>query len=149
MQTRREFIAAGSLAVGATLLGSTAFAATPKVNRRIVLANHPNGDPTPADFRLEEAPIPQLKDGEILLQTVYLSLDPYMRSRMSTAASYAAGTALNDVMVGGTVSRVIATRNPAFKKGELVNAYSGWQEYQVTNGTGLYKLDPRIPKPYY
>jgi NADPH-dependent curcumin reductase len=149
MQTRREFIAAGSLAVGATLLGSTTFAATPKVNRRIVLAKHPTGEPTAADFRLEEVPIPALKDGELLLQTVYLSLDPYMRSRMSTAASYAAGTELNDVMVGGTVSRVVATRNAAFKEGDLVNSYSGWQEYQVTNGANLYKLDPRIPKPSY
>ena len=149
MQTRRDFIAAGSLAVGATLLASHTFAATPKINRRIVLASHPNGEPTTADFRLEEAPIPALKDGEVLLRTVYLSLDPYMRSRMSTAASYAAGTALNDVMVGGTVSRVVATRNAQFKEGDLVSAYSGWQEYQVTNGAGIYKVDPRISKPSY
>jgi NADPH-dependent curcumin reductase CurA len=149
MHTRRDFIAAGSLAVGATLLATHTLAATPKKNRRIVLANHPDGEPTPADFRLEEAPIPQLKDGEILLRTVYLSLDPYMRGRMSTAASYAAGTALNDVMVGGTVSRVIASRNKGFKEGELVNSYSGWQEYQVSNGAGITKLDPRIPRPSY
>jgi NADPH-dependent curcumin reductase len=149
MHTRRDFIAAGSLAVGATLLATHTFAATPKKNRRIVLASHPKGEPTPADFRLEEVPIPELKDGEVLLRTVYLSLDPYMRSRMSTAVSYAAGTALNDVMVGGTVSRVVASRNPGFKDGDLVNSYSGWQEYQVTNGAGVTKLDPRIPKPSY
>jgi NADPH-dependent curcumin reductase len=149
MHTRRDFIAAGSMAVGAAMLASQTFAAAPKTNRRIVLANHPQGEPTPADFRLEEAPIPELKDGEVLLQTVWLSLDPYMRSRMSQGPSYAAGTALNDVMVGGTVSRVVATRNTKFSEGDLVNSYSGWQEYQVVNGTSLSKLDPRIARPSY
>ncbi len=149
MQTRRDFIAAGSLAVGATLLAGHALGATPKKNRRIVLANRPQGEPTPADFRLEEVPIPALKDGEILMQTVFLSLDPYMRGRMSEGPSYAAATGLNDVMVGGTVSRVVASRNPQFKEGDMVLSYSGWQEYQVSNGNGLNKLDPRIPRPSY
>jgi NADPH-dependent curcumin reductase CurA len=149
MQTRRDFIAAGSLAVGATLLSGHALGAKPKKNRRIVLARRPQGEPTPADFRLEEAPIPALKEGEILMQTVFLSLDPYMRSRMSEGPSYAAATGLNDVMVGGTVSRVVATRNPQFKEGDMVLSYSGWQEYQVSNGNGLNKLDPRIPRPSY
>jgi NADPH-dependent curcumin reductase CurA len=149
MQTRRDFIATGTLAVGATLIAGHAHGATPKKNRRIVLANRPQGEPTPADFRLEEAPIPALQEGELLMQTVFLSLDPYMRSRMSEGPSYAAATGLNEVMVGGTVSRVVASRNPQFKEGDMVLSYSGWQEYQVSNGSGLNKLDPRIPRPSY
>jgi NADPH-dependent curcumin reductase len=149
MQTRRDFIAAGSLAAGATMLAGLAVAATPKKNRRIVLAKRPEGEPTPSDFRLEEAPIPALKDGEMLMQTVFLSLDPYMRARMSEGPSYAAATEIGEVMVGGTVSRVIATKNPKFKEGDLVSSYSGWQEYQVSNGMGIFKLDPRMPRPSY
>ena len=149
MQTRRDFIAAGSLAVGGAVLASQSFAAAPKVNRRIVLAKRPTGEPTLDDFRLEEAPIPELNDGEILLQTVYLSLDPYMRGRMSEGPSYAAAAKLDEVMVGGTVSRVAESRNPKFKQGDLVSSYSGWQEYEVSRGMGLSILDPRIPKPSY
>ena len=149
MHTRRNFIAAGSLAVGATLVAGHVLGATPTKNRRIVLAKRPQGEPTPADFRLEETPIPALKDGELLLQTVFLSLDPYMRGRMSEGPSYAASTGLNDVMIGGTVSRVVASRNPKFKDGDMVLSFSGWQEYQVSNGAGLNKLDPRIPRPSY
>jgi NADPH-dependent curcumin reductase len=150
MSTRRQFIASSGAIVGTSLLSGAAFgAAAPKINRRIVLAKRPEGDPTPADFRLEEVPIAGLKEGEVLLHTVYLSLDPYMRSRMNEAASYAASTELNQVMVGGTVSRVVASRNTRFKEGDLVNSYSGWQEYQVSNGMGITPLDPRIPKPSY
>jgi NADPH-dependent curcumin reductase CurA len=149
MQTRRDFIAAGSLAVGAALLARQALGAAPTKNRRIVLAKRPQGEPTPTDFRLEEVPIAALKDGEILMQTVFLSLDPYMRGRMSEGPSYAAATGLGDVMIGGTVSRVIASRNPKFSEGDLVSSFSGWQEYQVSNGAGISKLDPRIPRPAY
>lgn len=145
---RRDFIATSSFALGA--LAFTTAAGSPKTNRRIVLANRPEGQPTPQDFRLEEVPIPELKDGEMLLQTVWLSLDPYMRSRMNEGQSYAAASKLGDVMVGGTVSRVIASRNPSFKEGDLVSSFSGWQEYEVTKGGfGVAKLDPRIPKPSY
>ncbi len=149
MHTRRDFIAASSLAVGATLAAGHVLGATPTKNRRIVLAKRPQGEPTPADFRLEETPIPALKDGELVLQTMFLSLDPYMRGRMSEGPSYAASTGLNDVMIGGTVSRVVASRNPKFKDGDRVLSFSGWQEYQVSNGAGLNKLDPRIPRPSY
>jgi NADPH-dependent curcumin reductase CurA len=149
MQTRRDFIAAGSLAVGAALLARQALGAAPTKNRRIVLAKRPQGEPTPTDFRLEEVPIAALKDGEILMQTVFLSLDPYMRGRMSEGPSYAAATGLGDVMIGGTVSRVIASKNPKFSEGDLVSSFSGWQEYQVSNGAGISKLDPRIPRPSY
>ena len=149
MQTRRDFVAAGTLAVGAALLARQALAATPAKNRRIVLAKRPQGEPTPADFRLEEVPIAALKEGEILMQTVFLSLDPYMRGRMNEGPSYAAATGIDEVMVGGTVSRVVASRNPKFSEGDLVSSYSGWQEYQVSSGAGITKLDPRIPRPSY
>lgn len=148
MTTRRDILA-GALAGTVLAAGAAWGASSPRVNRRIVLAERPKGEPTPDDFRMEEVPLPELKDGEVLLQTVYLSLDPYMRSRMNEEASYAASTDLGQVMVGGTVSRVIASRNPKFKEGALVNSFSGWQEYQVSNGMGITPLDPRIPKPSY
>jgi hypothetical protein len=153
MQTRRSFVASGSMALGAALLSSAAIAQVgtkgARTNRRIVLAKRPKGEPTPEDFRLEQVPVAALKDGEVLLQTLYLSLDPYMRGRMNEGPSYAASAQLNEVMIGGTVSRVVESRNDKLKPGELVNSFSGWQEYQVSNGAGLTKLDPRIPKPSY
>src|SRR5688572_935156 len=93
---------------------------TANVNRRIVLASRPKGAPTPQDFRLEQRDVPTPAEGEVLLRTLYLSLDPYMRGRMSDAPSYAPPTAIDDVMVGGTVSRVVASRHPKFAEGDLV-----------------------------
>lgn len=123
--------------------------ASSTVNRRIVLAARPTGTPTTANFRLEQVDVPALKDGEILLRTVYLSLDPYMRGRMSDAPSYAAPVAVDAVMVGGTVSRVAESRHPGFKAGDLVQAFGGWQDYAVSNGAGVVKLDPSMPRPSY
>jgi hypothetical protein len=148
MSTRRDFIASSALALGAAAVSSSAFG-SPQVNRRIVLANRPTGEPTPADFRMEEVAIPTVQDGEMLLQTLYLSLDPYMRGRMNEGPSYAAPAKLDAVMVGGTVSRVLVSRNPRFKEGDLVSSYSGWQEYEVSKGFGVSPVDPRIPKPSY
>jgi len=121
----------------------------PSVNRRIVLASRPQGTPTTANFRLEERPVPAPKDGEILLRTLYLSLDPYMRGRMSDAPSYAAPVEVGNVMVGGAVSRVEDSKHPGFKRGDLVQAYTGWQDYAISNGTGVQKLDPSMPRPSY
>jgi NADPH-dependent curcumin reductase CurA len=118
-------------------------------NRRIVLASRPSGTPTAANFRLEQTSVPQIKDGEVLLRTLYLSLDPYMRSRMSDAPSYAAPVAVDAVMVGGTVTRVIESKHPGFSAGDLVQNYSGWQDYATSNGAGLVKLDPGMPRPSY
>ena len=80
-------------------------------NRRIVLASRPHGAPTPANFRLEEKPIASPADGQVLLRTVYLSLDPYMRGRMSDGPSYAEPVAVDDVMVGAVVSRVVESKH--------------------------------------
>ncbi len=112
------------------------------VNRRIVLASRPHGEPTPAHFRLERGTVPVAHDGEVLLRNHYLSLDPYMRGRMSAAKSYAKPVEINDVMVGATVSEVVASHHPGFAVGETVLAYGGWQDFAVSNGQGLRKLDP-------
>ncbi len=109
---------------------------TDSANRRIVLASRPIGAPTPDNFRLEDAPIPSPQAGEILLRSVYLSLDPYMRGRMNDAKSYADPVALDEVMVGGTVCQVIESNHANFDKGEWVLAYTGWQDYGISNGEG-------------
>lgn len=113
---------------------------TANVNRRIVLASRPKGAPTPQDFRLEQLDVPTPAEGEVVLRTLYLSLDPYMRGRMSDAPSYAPPTAIDDVMVGGTVSRVVASRHQKFAEGDLVLGGSGWQDYEVSNGRDLMAL---------
>ncbi|MGU3538171.1 NADP-dependent oxidoreductase [Methylobacterium sp. A54F] len=117
------------------------------MNRRIVLASRPHGEPTPAHFRLEENRVPSAGEGELLLRTRYLSLDPYMRGRMSAAKSYAEPVAIGDVMVGQTVSEVVSSDNPKFREGDLVLAQGGWQDYLVSDGTGLRKVDPGAAPP--
>ncbi|MBS1208342.1 MAG: NADP-dependent oxidoreductase [Proteobacteria bacterium] len=113
---------------------------TTQNNHRIVLASRPVGEPTAGNFRLETTPIPTPAAGQVLLRTLYLSLDPYMRGRMSDAKSYAEPVAIDAVMVGATVSRVVSSQHPDFAEGELVLAQGGWQEYAVSDGTGLFKL---------
>ena len=117
------------------------------INRRIVLASRPVGAPQPSDFRLEQSTLAAPAAGQLLLRTLYLSLDPYMRGRMSDAPSYAAPVALGEEMVGGTVSRVEASQHPDFKAGELVLGQSGWQSHALSDGKGLTKLDPAITQP--
>ena len=109
-------------------------------NRRIVLAKRPQGAPVPENFRLENTPVPDPAEGQVLLRTEYLSLDPYMRGRMSDAPSYAEPVKVNEVMVGGTVCRVEASRHPDYKTGEWVLGYCGWQDYALSDGTGLTRL---------
>ncbi|OGK99238.1 MAG: NADP-dependent oxidoreductase [Candidatus Rokubacteria bacterium RIFCSPHIGHO2_12_FULL_73_22] len=115
------------------------------LNRRVLLRNRPRGEPLPSDFELVEAPVPTPGAGDVLCRTIYLSLDPYMRGRMDEGRSYTGGTnpALGSVMVGGTVSEVIASRNPAFPEGTFVLGASGWQAYALSSGAGLRKLDAR------
>lgn len=112
-------------------------------NRRIVLAARPKGAPDPTrDFRLEHAARPEPGDGQLLLRTLYLSIDPYMRGRMSDGPSYAEPVALGDVMIGGTVSQVEKSLNPQYKEGDVVLSYNGWQDYAISDGTGLVRIDP-------
>lgn len=117
------------------------------MQRAIVLNSRPVGAPTPDNFRLRETPLPAPAAGELLLRTLYLSLDPYMRGRMSDAKSYAKPMAIGDVMVGGTVSRVQVSRHPDFKEGDLVLGFSGWQDHALSDGAGLSKLDPKMEAP--
>lgn len=113
---------------------------TQPLNRRIVLASRPQGEPLADNFRLETAPVAEPGAGQMLLRALYLSIDPYMRGRMSTAKSYAKPLDIGEVMVGGTVSRVVASRHPDYREGELVMAYTGWQEYALSDGLGVFKL---------
>ena len=116
-------------------------------NRRIVLAKRPHGTPVAENFRLENNPVPEPAEGQVLLRTEYLSLDPYMRGRMSDAPSYAEPVKIDEVMVGATVCQVEATRHPDFKKGEWVLAYSGWQDYVLSDGSDLTRLGGKPYKP--
>ncbi|MGB5444382.1 MAG: NADP-dependent oxidoreductase [Psychromonas sp.] len=118
-------------------------------NQRIVLASRPVGAPTQSNFRLENTDKPVPAKGEVLLRTIYLSLDPYMRGRMSDAKSYADPVAIGDVMVGGTVCQVEQSNNDDFQVGEWVLAYTGWQEYAVSDGAGLLKLGKEPTTPSY
>ncbi|WP_456295138.1 NADP-dependent oxidoreductase [Vibrio sp. AK197] len=122
---------------------------TQEQNRRIVLASRPVGAPTEDDFRLEAVSKPSPKEGEVLLHTEYLSLDPYMRGRMSDAKSYADPVEVNDVMVGGTVARVVESNHADFEVGEWVLSFSGWQDYAISNGEGLLKLGKNPENPSY
>ncbi|WP_412497608.1 NADP-dependent oxidoreductase [Vibrio furnissii] len=122
---------------------------TELMNQRIVLASRPVGAPTKQDFRLETVTQPQPAEGEVLLRTIYLSLDPYMRGRMSDAKSYADPVALNAVMVGGTVCQVEVSHHPDFAVGEWVLAYTGWQRYAISNGDGLLKLGAQPTHPSF
>ncbi|KGI78909.1 NADP-dependent oxidoreductase [Oleiagrimonas soli] len=116
-------------------------------NRRFVLASRPKGAPTPDNFRLETGSAPEPGEGQVLLRTVFLSLDPYMRGRMSDAPSYAAPVEVDGLMVGGTVCRVAKSRHPDYAEGDWVLAYSGWQDYALSDGKGLFKLDPKRAPP--
>src|SRR5262245_61723973 len=117
---------------------------TSLTNRQILLKRRPVGRPVADDFEIVNVPVPEAKDGEVLRRTIYLSLDPYMRGRMHDGPSYATPVALGQVMVGQTVSEVIESRNPAFRKGDIVLVYDGWQQYGCSNAQGLRAIDPRL-----
>src|SRR5436305_13358785 len=110
-------------------------------NRRVVLASRPTGPVTEGNFQLEKLPIPKPADGEVLVKNLWLSLDPYMRGRMNDTKSYAAKQEIGEVMIGGTVGEVIESKNPKFAVGDKVVGMLGWQQYGVSNGTGLNKID--------
>src|SRR5579862_6842806 len=110
---------------------------SPLNNRQIVLKSRPHGLPSVDNFVLVETPVREPDDGEVVRRTLYLSLDPYMRGRMSDGPSYASSTGIGEPMIGGTVSRIVASRNPAFAVGDYVLGYDGWQEYAISDGKGL------------
>src|SRR6478609_2610504 len=112
--------------------------------KRIVLAARPVGEPKPSDFRIEEFAVPTPGAGEVLLRTIWLSLDPYMRGRMSEGPSYVPPVPIGGVMEGGTVSEVVASNNPGFAKGDIVLSRAGWQTHALSDGKGLSKIDPKL-----
>jgi NADPH-dependent curcumin reductase CurA len=117
----------------------------PLVNRRVVLAARADGRPvTLENFRIEDCPVPELAEGELLVRNRFLSIDPYMRGRMDGARSYAKPVEIGEVMVGGTVGIVVASRNERFAIGDLVQGRLGWQRYAVSDGNGLSRL-PELP----
>ena len=114
------------------------------INRQIVLAAYPEGAPKDGDFDHIEAPVPEPDAGQVLCQAIYLSLDPYMRGRISPAKSYAKGVAIGKVITGGTVSRVIKSKSPNFTEGDIVFGYTGWQDYAAMEAEQLRIVDPQL-----
>jgi NADPH-dependent curcumin reductase CurA len=113
-------------------------------NRQILFASYPEGEPKPENFRLAESAVPTPGRGQILLRNKYLSLDPYMRGRMSTARSYTKGFEIGHPLGGGTVSEVVASNHGSYQPGDLVVAMGGWQDYALSDGTSVRKIDPGL-----
>lgn len=120
-----------------------------RINRRYVLAQRPQGMPSDQDFRLEKVAQPEPEQGQVLLRTLYLSLDPYVRGRLDDAPSYSPPLAIGDVICGGTVCRVEQSQHSDYQVGDLVLAYTGWQDYALSDGEGLQKLDANMAHPSY
>lgn len=114
------------------------------MNRQIILAARPAGYPKESDFNVVEKPVPAPGSGQILIRIIYLSLDPYMRGMMSGKESYVRPLQIGDVMVGGTVGKVVQSNHPDYIKGNIVEGMLGWQEYALSDGQGLRKIDPTI-----
>ncbi len=111
---------------------------------RIVLASRPDGAPVASDFRIETHPLPEPGPGEVLVRVLYLSLDPYMRGRMSDAKSYAEPVALGGVMVGETVAEVLRSTVAQFATGDVVRCQGGWQSHAVLPADQLARVDPAL-----
>lgn len=120
---------------------------TMKTNRQLVLAKRPKGEPDADTLNLVETAVPQAGPGQMLLRTEYLSLDPYMRGRMSDAASYAAPVAIGGVMVGGTVAQVVSSHVDGFVAGDFVLSFNGWQDYALSDGKGVTNLGQSPSRP--
>ena len=114
------------------------------INREIRLAARPRGFPKDSDFELAEIPIPEPGDGEVLVRNVYISVDPYMRSRMSEMRSYVPGFELGEPMQGGAVGQVVESKSDVLAAGDWVNSMLGWREYYTVDGGSLMKIDPAL-----
>ena len=115
-----------------------------EMNRQVTLVARPTGYPKLSDFKTVSRPSPTPGEGEVLVRTIYLSVDPYMRGRMNEGASYAPGVQLGEVMTGGIVGEVTTSRNPDFQVGEIVVGTLGWQAYAISDGSDLRRVDPGI-----
>lgn len=117
------------------------------LNRRIVLAMRPDGAATPANFRLETQPRPTIKEGQILLRALHVSVDPYIRGRMDKVRSYTKPIDVGGVIFSAAICEVAESRHHDFRVGELLLSYTGWQDYAVSDGVDLLKLDPKTLQP--
>jgi NADPH-dependent curcumin reductase len=113
-------------------------------NTQILLKSRPVGEPKESDFDIVEVDMPEPGAGEFLVRSIYMSLDPYMRGRMSEQKSYSANAGLNEVMLGGSVGQVLKSNNDKFKEGDYVVAFGGWQTHHISDGAGVMKLDPSM-----
>jgi NADPH-dependent curcumin reductase CurA len=118
-------------------------------NRQIVLASRPDGEASEENFKLVEAEISRPTPGQMLVRTIYLSLDPYMRGRMNAGPSYAAPVGVNEVMPGQSVCEVIESNIPDFRPGDIILAETGWQDYSLTGAERVQKIDPSIVPSSY
>ena len=125
-------------------MSATSVGSSPGVNRQFKLAARPVGLPKESDFSLVDAKMPAPSDGQVLVKTAYLSVDPYMRGRITGVRTYADPVNIGDVMVGGTVGQVIESRSAALAPGDFVLGQWGWQEYVAVDGAALRKLDPNL-----
>ena len=116
----------------------------PTINRQFKLAARPVGMPKESDFALVETPLPALAEGQVLVKTSYISVDPYMRGRITGVRSYADPVNIGDVMVGGSVGQVVESRHAGLASGDFVLGQWGWQEYAVAEGKMLHKLNPKL-----
>lgn len=112
--------------------------------QRIVLASRPDGEPTDENFRLETVDLPEIGEGQVLVRSHYMSLDPYMRGRMDDAKSYAAPVPIGGAMEGGAVGEVIASNHPGFAPGDFAFGMFGWASHGVAKGHEMQKLDPKM-----
>ena len=111
-------------------------------NRQITLASRPAGFPSPSDFQLVESPIPDPREGQVLVRSAFISVDPYQRGRMADRASYADPNPVGAVVQGGAVGRVVQSRHDGISEGDYVVAHTGWQEYGAISGASVHKVDP-------
>ena len=122
----------------------------PELNRQVLLARRPVGEVSERDFRIVTAPLPTLQDGEVLVRNRFLSLDPYMRMRMSDQPSYAPNVELGEVMVGGAVAQVVESRSPGLDPGDVITGPTGWQLYCALPAQRVRRIeDPAAPLSVY
>jgi NADPH-dependent curcumin reductase len=108
-----------------------------RIARSIVLAAHPDGRVKESDLRFETSSVPEPGENEMLLETQYLSLEPYMRARMEAVKSYTAHLEIGDVMIGQSIARVVVSRHPQFQAGDIVLAWTGWRTLSLSNGENV------------
>jgi len=116
----------------------------PQANKQITLAARPKGMPKESDFKLIESPVPEPEPGQILVRMLYISVDPYMRGRMNDAKSYSPPVQIGEVMGAGAVGEVSASKNVRFQVGDVVEGFFGWQQFAISDGEGVRKLDPAL-----